>query len=261
MKRRPRWPIVVLAIAVSIGFVVGWAWLFGGDPELEPVPPECQTGPTTPGIDVSYHQEAIDWKRVRKSGVLFAFIRVSDGSTFADPLFDKNWNKARTTGILRGAYQYFRPDESAKVQADLLIDKIKHDPGELPPVIDVETTGGKSAKQIARGIEIWVTRVRERLGVEPIIYTGPDFWKTAVDNADFTAQPLWLAHYTTNCPTVPAPWQRWTFWQYSERGAVPGIIGPADMNVFAGTYTELEEFARRHRPGASALVSGSGRPL
>ena len=42
---------------------------------------------------------------------------------------------------------------------------------------------------------------------------------------------------------------------------VDGTLGLADMNVSAVTITELEEFARRHRPGASALVSGSGRPL
>ena len=246
MKRR-RWPLVVAAIAGCVGFVVGFALLFGGGDDDELVAPECQTGPTTPGIDVSYYQNTIDWKRVRKAGVLFAFIRVSDGTTFVDPMFEKNWNKARPTGILRGAYQYFRPDENAKTQADLLIDKIKHDPGELPPVIDVETTGGRSPKQIARAIDVWVTRVRERLGVEPIVYTGPDFWKTEVGNADFTTQPLWLAHYTATCPTVPAPWQRWTFWQFSERGEVPGITGPTDMNVFSGTYADLEDFARRSR--------------
>lgn len=248
MKRRPpNYAFVIAAIAACVGFVAGYSLLFRGQDDLELAMPECQVGPTTPGIDISYYQNTIDWKRVRKAGVLFAFIRVSDGSTFADPMFDRNWNKARPTGILRGAYQYFRPDESAKVQADLLIEKIKHDPGELPPVIDVEATGGRSAKQIARGIEIWVKRVRERLGVEPIIYTGPDFWKSYVDSADFTTQPLWLAHYTTTCPTVPAPWQTWTFWQHSDRGEVPGIVGPVDLNVFAGPYTDLEEFARRSR--------------
>jgi lysozyme len=204
-------------------------------------------GPVTPGIDVSYHQSTIDWRRVRKAGVLFAFIRVSDGSTFADPLFERNWSKARPTGILRGAYQYFRPDENAVAQADLLIDAIKRDPGELPPVIDVETTGGRSPSQIKRAIETWLKRVREKLGVEPVIYTGPDFWKTEVGNADLTSQPLWIAHYTTGCPTVPAPWKTWAFWQHTDRGEVPGITGAVDLDVFAGSFTELEEFARRSR--------------
>jgi lysozyme len=248
VKRKPRWPVVAGGIAIAVAFVVGYALLFGGEKEVEQVAtPSCHTGPVTPGIDVSYYQETIDWRKVRKSGVLFAFIRVSDGSTFADPMFEKNWSKARPTGILRGAYQYFRPEENAVTQADILIAAIKRDPGELPPVIDVESTGGRSPAQIKRAVETWIKRVREKLGVEPIIYTGPDFWKTEVKNADLTSQPLWIAHYTTSCPQVPAPWKMWTFWQYTDKGQVPGIIGNVDMNVFAGSFTELEDFARRSR--------------
>jgi lysozyme len=239
----------VFAVAFAVAFVVAYALLFGGgEPDDEQVAtPSCHTGPVTPGIDVSYHQHTIDWRRVRKAGVLFAFIRVSDGSTFADPMFERNWSKARPTGILRGAYQYFRPDENAVTQADLLIEAIRRDPGELPPVIDVETTGGRSPSQIRRAVEAWIARVRDKLGVEPIIYTGPDFWKTHAGNADLTSQPLWVAHYTTGCPTVPAPWKTWTFWQYTERGSVPGITGHVDLDVFAGDFKQLEDFARRSR--------------
>lgn len=247
MPRKRRWPGVVAACAGCIAVIVALALqLAREDPDpLEP--PECRSGPTTAGIDVSYYQKAIQWKRVRKAGVLFAFIRVSDSTAFPDPRFATNWDGARKVGILRGAYQYFRPGDNATAQADLLIAAIKADPGELPPVIDVENTGGKSPKAIAKAIKIWVERVRSKLGVEPIIYTGPDFWRYYVESADFTTQPLWVAHYTTACPTVPEPWRAWTFWQYSDRGTVPGIDGPVDLDVFAGTFAELEDFARRSR--------------
>jgi lysozyme len=248
MRRRNRWLVVVAAVIASGAFVAGYALLFGGDhaPEQAPVI-ECRTGPTTPGIDVSYYQETIRWKQVRQAGVLFAFIRVADGSTFPDPRFDENWAGAQKVGILRGAYQYFRPDESATAQADVVIRALQHDRGELPPVIDVEYDAGMSPARLARAIAAWIVRVRERVGVEPIIYTGPDFWKTKVGGADLTSQPLWLAHYTTVCPTVPAPWTAWTFWQHTDKGVVHGIDGPVDMDVFAGTYTDLEDFARRSR--------------
>jgi lysozyme len=247
VPRKRRWPIVVGAFAACIGVLVAIAMHYARDGEEPPAPAECQTGPTTPGIDVSYYQNAIQWKRVRKSGVLFAFIRVSDGTTFPDPLFAKHWEGAGKEGILRGAYQYFRPDENAIAQADLLIAAIKRDRGELPPVIDVETTGGKSPKAIAKAVGVWVERVRDKLGVEPIIYTGPDFWRVFVGSADHSSQPLWVAHYTTSCPTVPAPWRAWTFWQHTDKGVVPGIEGPVDLDVFAGTFADLEEFARRSR--------------
>ncbi len=247
MAKNPRWPIVVAAFAGCIAALVAFAWLFGGEPEPELEPLECQTGPTVPGIDVSYFQETINWKHVRHAGVLFAVIRVSDGATIPDSMFTKNWSGAKKVGVLRGAYQYFRPDQSAAAQADVMIAALKNDRGELPPVIDVETDGGRSPAQIAQRVEIWVTRVRTALKVEPIIYTGPDFWRDRVGGADLTTQPLWLAHYTKQCPTVPAPWTAWTFWQYSDRGNVPGITGPVDLDVFAGTFSDLEDFARRSR--------------
>ena len=201
--------------------------------------PDCGQGPTTPGIDVSYHQDKIHWPRVRKAGIRFAFIRVSDGTTVEDPRFDENWAGAKQAHVLRGAYQFFRPEQSATAQADLLIAALARDGGELAPVIDVEATGGKSPAQIAAAIKVWVERVRSRLGVEPMIYTSPEFWRDRVGGADFANQPLWLAHYTAECPRVPAPWNAWTFWQYSKTGRVSGIQGDVDLDVFAGTIDEL----------------------
>jgi lysozyme len=253
-KRLARGIVAGLA-AVALAAVAVHRWSGGGAPEeLGP----CELGPTIRGIDVSYHQDDVSWKQVRRAGVQFAFIRVSDGVTVSDPKFADNWKGARRAGVLRGVYQYFRPEESAIAQADLLIAAVRRDPGELPPVIDVETDGGKSPEQLAARVRAWVERVRSQLAVEPIVYTGPDFWRQRVASADLTSQPLWLAHYTEDaaCPTVPLPWLRWTFWQHTDRGNIPGIARPVDLNVFAGDYLALEEFARRSRVGAKPAVPG-----
>jgi len=237
-KRRRRWPAVLIALCLGAGAAAMIAMLLGR--EAGPAgTPDCGQGPTTPGIDVSYHQDKIHWPRVRKAGIRFAFIRVSDGTTVEDPRFDENWAGAKQAHVLRGAYQFFRPEQSATAQADLLIAALARDGGELAPVIDVEATGGKSPAQIATAIRVWVERVRSRLGVEPMIYTSPEFWRDRVGGADFANQPLWLAHYTAECPRVPAPWNAWTFWQYSKTGRVSGIKGDVDLDVFAGTIDEL----------------------
>lgn len=239
--------LVLAAVAAGVAIVVHFTWPTADVRTTALSVPGCQRGPTVAGIDVSYYQQAIAWPRVRRAGIRFAFIRASDGLTLADPRFAKNWQGAKRAGLLRGAYQYFRPEQSALDQADLLIAAIDRDPGELPPVIDVESTGGASAAELATSIRTWVDRVRTRLGVEPIVYTGPDFWRTRVAGADLARQPLWIAHYTPTCPTVPAPWRRWTFWQHADTGRVPGIAGPVDLDVFAGSFGELQDFARRSR--------------
>ena len=258
MRRKLRiWAVTALAGAAIGGALV----VRSGAPGLvvRDLAPPCELGPTVRGVDVSYFQEAIAWRRVRQAGVQFAFIRVSDGAATWDPRFVDNWHGARRVGVLRGAYQFFRPEESAIAQADLMIAAIRRDRGELPPVIDVETDGGKRPAELAAGIRAWVERVRTELRVEPIVYTGPDFWRERVGGADLTGQPLWLAHYTPSCPTIPSPWMRWTFWQHTDRGAVPGIDKPVDLNLFAGDYLALEELARRSRLAEPAAASATRR--
>jgi lysozyme len=204
-----------------------------------PERPSCDVGATTPGIDVSYYQRTVDWPRVRRAGIRFAFIRVSDGATIRDPMFAINWTQARRAGVVRGAYQYFRPDQSIAAQADLMIAAMQdRTPDDLPPVLDIEIDAGLPATVVADRARRWIDRVRDKLGVEPIVYTGNDLWRHAGAGA-LATQPLWVAHYTSGCPSIPAPWTRWTFWQHTDRGAVPGIEGPVDLDLFAGTVDEL----------------------
>src|SRR5688572_24159740 len=81
----------------------------------------CAQGAVTKGIDVSYYQGVIDWNRVKSDGVEYAFIRVSDGEVFRDPKFTANWANARSAGVIRGAYQFFRPAQNVANQAQMMI--------------------------------------------------------------------------------------------------------------------------------------------
>ena len=239
--------VVRKAILVLAGLALGLAaasavlWRVRGHrlrPE-RPERPECRRGTTTPGIDVSYYQETIDWPRVRRAGIRFAFIRLSDGAAQRDVRFATNWAEAKRAGVVRGAYLFFRPDQSVAAQADLMIAAMRgRDPGDLPPVIDIEVDAGLPASIVAARAAAWIDRVRDALGIEPIVYTGSDLWRNGGGDA-LAGQPLWVAHYTQGCPTLPSPWRRWTFWQHTDRGAVPGIDGPVDLDLFAGTLGEL----------------------
>jgi lysozyme len=231
---------VIRLAGLALGLAAAALVLLPSPPRrTKPARPDCQIGPTTPGIDVSYYQETIDWQRVHRAGIRFAFIRLSDGATQRDPRFATNWAEARRAGLVRGAYQFFRPDQSVAAQADLMIAAMRdRQRDDLPPVIDLEVDGGLAAPDVAERARAWVDRVRAGLGVEPIVYTGSDLWRNG--GAELLAsQPLWVAHYTQACPALPSPWTRWTFWQHTDRGAVPGIDGTVDLDQFAGTLGEL----------------------
>src|SRR5690606_25157857 len=183
----------------------------------------CPDGETTPGIDVSYYQGNVNWSAVANDGQAFAIARVNHGD-FMDPEFGDNWKGIRDVGMIRGAYQYFDPGGDPVAQANVFVDKVGMlGPGDLPGVIDVESTDGLSPSQIATNVGIWIDIVTEGTGRQPIIYTGSYFWNDNVGTDAYNDHPLWIAHYTTNCPNMPNAWADWAIWQYSSTGSVAGI--------------------------------------
>jgi GH25 family lysozyme M1 (1,4-beta-N-acetylmuramidase)/LysM repeat protein len=211
---------------------------------------------TVPGIDVSYWDAGIDWPKVRATGQRFVFVKATEAITYKDPTFDDNWFGAKSAGLLRGAYHFFRCNRDAKKQADFFIDYVKsfNDLGELPPVLDLETDDGQRRDKIVPAVKIWLDRVEAAFDKKPIIYSGQYFLQDYLSEAgggppawakDYM---LWLAQYPNQYipgtqPFLPRGWFQWTFWQYSEKGRVNGINADVDLNLFNGTLEELYKFA------------------
>lgn len=209
-----------------------------------PLAATCADGATSLGIDISKWQGDVDWNKVANAGVKFAFVRASHGLNTIDQWFDSNWAEARAAGIHVGVYQYFEPGQSATAQADLLLDMMGPlQPGDLPPVIDVESHGNLSSATVAAAVTTWVARVEAATGVKPIIYTGRYFWQDYVKTSAFSTYPLWIAHYTNGCPNLPSQWSDWTAHQYTDKGTINGVSGPTDTNRFNGDAAMLAAFA------------------
>lgn len=194
---------------------------------------------TVQGIDVSHHQNTIDWNQVGAAGYQFAFIKALEGITSFDPDFQANWAGAEAVGLLRGAYHFYHPDDDPQEQAEAFLSIYQPSPGDLPPALDIEITDSQSASTIVQGIQVWLSTVAEKVGVPPILYTDPSFWKS-LGTQQFGSYPLWIADYGVASPSIPAGWTRWTFWQYSETGSVSGITGTVDLNHFQGSLEELQ---------------------
>lgn len=58
------------------------------------------------GIDVSYHNGAVDWQAVAADGIEFAIVRSSYGKNSVDELFLQNVTGATAAGLKVGAYHY-----------------------------------------------------------------------------------------------------------------------------------------------------------
>ncbi len=205
--------------------------------------------PSVKGIDVSYYQGTINWTSVKNAGYSFAFARVSDGTGTIDSKFAANWSGIKSAGMVRGVYQFFRPNQDAAAQANLLLSKIGTlGAGDLPPVIDVEVTGGVSGSTVVSQVKIWLDIVRKATGKTPIVYTAKYFWDALPNTSSLGPVTLWVANWGVSSPALPNLWSTWTFWQYSATGSVPGISGDVDMDYFNGDITALKTLAGQSTP-------------
>lgn len=200
------------------------------------------------GIDVSKYQGDIDWRRVRAAGIDFAFIKATEGGDHTDDRFAENWTAARAAGLPRGAYHYYYFCRPALEQAAWFMTHVPNDPSALPPVLDLEWTHRSRTCPLrppAETVRAEALRFMQALTAyyrkRPIVYTTPDFYRE---------NELWRLHgynfwlrSVAGHPTDVYPGQRWAFWQYTGTGHVDGIAGPTDLNVFAGSRSQMMQWA------------------
>jgi len=207
------------------------------------------------GIDVSRFQDEIDWERVGRTKVEFAFVQASRGDGLdcsvvpdrcgADEFYGANYEGARAAGLRVGAYHRAfaggggreETKNDARAEANLFVDQVGElRDGDLLPALDVETPfGGLSEKGLRRWIRAWLDRVRSRLGAKPIVYTNSSSWLATGDTRLFARRghPLWVANFGVDSPAVPAAnWdgEGWSVWQFTSSGRVSGIEGSVDRD-------------------------------
>lgn len=219
--------------------------------QARPLPSGAVGGPRARGIDVSKWQGTIDWAQVKADGVQFAIARTSHGLADRDGTFARNWAGMKRHGLVRGVYHYLLPQEDPVAQANLMLDMVEaaggFEPGDLAPVLDLETRGGLTAAQVVARADAFLARVKARTGRDAMIYCSPGFWDplAAPSHVDNT---LWVAHWGVTTPRVPSGWRAWTFWQTSSTGRVAGINAAVDTDLFNGSFEDLKVYAGRPAP-------------
>lgn len=216
-------------------------------------PPAAAAGPPK-GHDVSSHQKHVDWPRAKAEGAGFVYVKATESTTYRNPYFRRQYDGARSVGLIRGAYHFALPDRgSGTAQAAHFVRNgggWSPDGRTLPPALDIEYNPydgerkcyGLSKAAMVAWIRAFSDEVRRLTGRRPVIYTTTHWWDTCTGGSRaFAAEhPLWIARYgAPDVGALPAGWSSWTFWQYDNRGSLPG-----DQNLFNGSVDRLERFAR-----------------
>jgi lysozyme len=218
-------------------------------------------GQLVEGCDVSHFQGDIDWSAVAGAPKHFAYIKATDGVSYSDPRYATNYASAGTAGVLRGAYHFFRHGLPGADQASHFLSVASPKRGDLPPVLDLEDPPASQpiADYLAEAAA-WVSAVSSAIGGQaPVIYCSPSFWSDTLGEPNrFSSNPLWIAHYITHDPTVPNPWTRYTFWQYTDSGTVPGISAKVDLDRFHGSMDDLNSLVLTSGSTLSLRVGRGG---
>ncbi|MBR6781225.1 MAG: glycoside hydrolase family 25 protein [Clostridia bacterium] len=198
------------------------------------------------GVDVSVHQDDIDWQAVRNDGISFAFIRAAyrgygtKGKINTDENFRKNVEGALAAGLHVGVYFFSQAvnEKEAVEEADYILSLIKGYPLTYPIVFDWErydieesrtyTTDSKTVTACAKA---FCDRIRDA-GYRPMIYLNCEIGYFDYDLEVLQEYDCWLAQYNDK----PTYYYHYTIWQYTESGKVDGIDGPVDLNICLYDY-------------------------
>lgn len=189
------------------------------------------------GIDVSTHQETIDWEAVADSGVEFAVIRAgfrgsTAGELYEDDCFAYNLREAKAAGLKVGVYFFSQAmnQEEAIEEGKYVCRLLDGAELDLPVFYDWEYLDGRVHRP-------WITpmtacavafceTVKEE-GYEPGVYFNQDYGENYLDLRDLEGYTLWLAEYGD----IPEFSYLYHCVQYTDNGTVAGVDGPVDLNL------------------------------
>ena len=193
------------------------------------------------GVDVSVFQGDIDWEQVKAAGYEFAILRIGyrgygeEGTLNADEKFEQNLENARKSGMDVGVYFFSQAvnEEEAKEEADFVLEHLKGQELQMPVVYDPEhiledeaRTDGVTGEQFTQNAKVFCKAIEEA-GYDAMIYSNMLWEAYELDLEKLSDYPVWYADYE-ELPQTP---YRFSMWQYSSTGSVPGIEGNVDLDI------------------------------
>jgi lysozyme len=184
--------------------------------------------PTPIVIDLSHHNTIPEsLVPAANAGIVGVIHKATEGGSYVDGDVDSRWYLTKEAGMLWGLYHFMRPGDQ-KAHA-------KH-------FVNVATANGDQYTLLAADhedaavsltdLKTWLAEVERLTGRKPIIYSGHVLKDQLKGKADATLSTylLWLAQYSSS-PTLPPGFSSTWLWQYSDKGSVPGVQAPTDVNA------------------------------
>lgn len=170
------------------------------------------------------------------SGIVGVVHKATEGDSVVDDKLDARYLLTRDAGLRWGVYHFIRPGNVA--------DQVAHFLDAISPYVDDATLFALDWED--RGVSTedaieFLERVEAITGSSPVLYTGYVCKEQLLEpDPRINRFRLWLAQYGDEAE-LPPGWSKYWAWQYSDKGNVPGIDPPVDVNAYDGTVEQLND--------------------
>ena len=202
------------------------------------------------GVDLSYHQENVNWDELAASGIEFVILRCgyrgySEGGLVKDEKFDEYAKACNDRNIPLGVYFFTQAVsvEEAEREAEFTIDLIKDYKISYPVVIDTEYVSDKDARTNLEEIDedlrssmciAFCEKIKEA-GYYPMIYASENWIRRELDLEALQEYDFWAPQYLEENDFM----YDFTIWQYTERGFIQGVDEQVDLDISMVDYASF----------------------
>lgn len=186
------------------------------------------------------------------TGADAVIVKATQGNRFVDGYCDSIVQQAIAASMPWGFY-HFADEGDAISEAAFYVDNCRNYFGQGIPVLDWE------GDQSVDWVNAFVEQIHAETGIWPWIYANPWRFNQGCVNcncarwvADYpdVISPTWSQAQEWDCPTADG---NVVAWQFCSDGAVNGIAGNVDLDLFYGTTEQWLAYAR----GGNGPASGS----
>ena len=200
-------------------------------------------------LDVSYHQGAIDFWKMKNAGVEGVILRCgytgygSAKTKQKDVRFEEYYKGAREAGLPVGVYWYSCASTEAEAieEAKLTLEYIEGKQLDYPVFFDSEDTHWQrplSVAELSRVAKAFCETI-ENAGYYAGIYASTSWLNSEVDMSFLKNYDVWVAHYGVSKPSYKG---NYGMWQHSSKGSgkVYGTSSEyVDMNLCYKDYPAI----------------------
>ena len=200
------------------------------------------------GIDLSYHNQKVDWDALESSPVEFVMLRcgyrgTTEGGLIEDEKFREYAEEALSRGYKLGVYFFSQAisEPEAIAEADFVIDIINEYDISYPVAFDTELSEDSRVEEAELSKEeqtniciAFLERIK-KAGYYPMVYASENWFRRRLEVDRLSEYDFWAPQYLEQNDFL----YDFTIWQYTENGAAPGVEGACDIDISLVDYASF----------------------